>query len=165
MPRTERVAPKGHIYHVLTRGNNLQDIFEDEEDFRKYLHILLLYKEKYHFKLYHYVIMTNHVHLVIEPSERGGGLSEIMNVINLSYAQHYKHKYCHIGHLWSGQIQEHNNFKRRVSTCMWQLCGIKSSTCKGGGRSEGLYMEQLTGVCLWKEKCLGRLASYLFSVV
>jgi putative transposase len=63
---------------VLTRGNNRQDIFEDEEDFRKYLNNILRYKEKYHFNLYHYVIMTNHVHLVIEPSERGGGLSEIM---------------------------------------------------------------------------------------
>jgi len=32
MPRTARVTPKGHIYHVLTQGNNRQDIFEDEKD-------------------------------------------------------------------------------------------------------------------------------------
>jgi len=38
MPRTARVALKGHVYHVLIRGINLQDIFEDGEDFRKYLY-------------------------------------------------------------------------------------------------------------------------------
>jgi hypothetical protein len=51
MPRTARVVPKGHIYRVLTRRNNRQDIFEDKEDFKKYLDILLLYKEEYHFDL------------------------------------------------------------------------------------------------------------------
>ena len=61
MPRTARVAPKEHVYHVLTRGNNRQDVFEDEDDFRKYLDLLFRYKEKYHFKLHHYVMMTNHV--------------------------------------------------------------------------------------------------------
>ncbi len=105
MPRTARIAPKEHVYHVLTRGNNRQDVFEDEDDFRKYLDILLRYKEKYHFKLYHYVMMTNHVHLVIEPSEGGGGLSEIMKGINLAYAQHYKRKYSHIGHFWQDRYK------------------------------------------------------------
>ena len=61
MPRTARIAPKEHVYHVLTRGNNRQDVFGDEEDFRRYLDLLHLYKDKYHFKLYHYVMMTNHV--------------------------------------------------------------------------------------------------------
>jgi REP element-mobilizing transposase RayT len=93
MPRTARVAPKEHIYHILTRGNNRQGVFNDEENFRRYLDILLRYKEKYHFNLYHYVMMTNHVHLVIEPSEGGGSLSEIMKGINLAYARHYKLKY------------------------------------------------------------------------
>ena len=47
MPRTARVAPKEHVYHVLTQGINRQDVFEDEDDFRKYLDILLRYREKY----------------------------------------------------------------------------------------------------------------------
>lgn len=105
MPRTARVAPSKHIYHVLTRGNNRQDVFEDEEDFRKYLELLHRYKEKYRFELYHYVLMTNHVHLVIEPSEGGGGLSEIMKGINLAYAQHYKRRYSHTGHFWQDRYK------------------------------------------------------------
>ena len=105
MPRTARVAPKEHVYHVLTRGNNRQDVFEDEDDFRKYLALLLHYKEKYVFKMYHYVMMTNHVHLVIEPSEGGAGLSEIMKGVNLSYAQHYKRRYKHTGHFWQDRYK------------------------------------------------------------
>ena len=105
MPRTARVASSEYVYHVLTRGNNRQDVFEDEEDFRKYLDLLLGYKEKYQFKVYHYVLMTNHVHLVIEPSEGGGSLSEIMKGINLVYARHYKRKYSHTGHFWQDRYK------------------------------------------------------------
>ncbi|MEN6318916.1 MAG: transposase [Syntrophaceae bacterium] len=105
MPRTARIAPKEFVYHVLTRGNNRQDIFQDEEDYQKYISILEKYKEKYKFKLYHYVLMTNHVHLVIEPTDTGGALSQIMKGLNLSYAQHYKTKYKHIGHFWQDRYK------------------------------------------------------------
>ncbi|MBI5555743.1 MAG: transposase, partial [Elusimicrobia bacterium] len=71
--RAARTAPVGYIYHVLTRGNNRQDVFKEEKDYEKYIEILQKYKERYGFKLYHYVLMTNHVHLVLEPTEKGGG--------------------------------------------------------------------------------------------
>src|SRR3990167_5198396 len=105
MPRSARIAPGDYVYHILTRGNNRQDIFQEDRDFEKYMELLLRYKEKYKFKLYHYVLMTNHVHLVLEPTERGGGLAEIMKGINLSYAQHYKRKYKHIGHFWQDRYK------------------------------------------------------------
>lgn len=105
MPRPARVTPKGCIYHVLSRGNNRQNIFKDEKDYQKYLEILFRYKEKYKFKLYHYVLMRNHIHLVLEPIEKGGSLAEIMKGINLSYAQHFKNRYRHIGHFWQDRYK------------------------------------------------------------
>jgi len=105
MPRAARIAPQEYVYHVLTRGNNKQNIFEDEEDFKKYIDILWKYKAKYRHKLYHYVLMTNHVHLVIETTEEGGELSQIMKGINLSYAQHYKKKYKYTGHFWQDRFK------------------------------------------------------------
>ena len=105
MPRTARIAPKEFVYHVLTRGNNKQDIFKDEEDFLKYIDILKRYKERYQFKLYHYVLMTNNVHLVIEPSQKGGELYQIMKGINLSYAQHFKNRYKYTGHFWQDRFK------------------------------------------------------------
>lgn len=104
MPRTARVAPENSVYHILIRGNNRQDIFEEDDDYQRFLDILLKYKEKFSFKLYHYVLMTNHVHLVVEPTA-AGSLAEIMKGINLSYAQYYKGKYEHIGHFWQDRYK------------------------------------------------------------
>ena len=105
MPRTARIAPKECVYHILSRGNNRQDIFKDERDYKKYIEIIQKYKEKYRFKLYHYVLMRNHVHLVLEPTDRGGSLAEVMKGINLSYAQFYKGRYKHIGHFWQDRYK------------------------------------------------------------
>jgi putative transposase len=105
MPRTARIAPKEFVYHILTRGNNKQDVFKDEEDFLRYIDILKGYKEKYLFKLYYYVLMTNHVHLVMETTEAGGELAQIMKGINLSYAQHFKNKYKYTGHFWQDRFK------------------------------------------------------------
>ncbi|MEW6216017.1 MAG: transposase [Nitrospirota bacterium] len=105
MPRTARIAPNEHVYHILTRGNNREDVFRDRKDYKKYVEILQRYKEKYKFKLYHYVLMRNHVHLVLETTQNGGNLSEIMKGINLSYAQYYKIKYRHIGHFWQDRYK------------------------------------------------------------
>lgn len=104
MPRVARVAPNEHIYHVLTRGNNRQNVFKNEDDFRRYLEIVGKYKEKFAFKLYHYVLMNNHVHMVVETTA-GGGLAEIMKGVNLSYAQYYKGKHKHIGHFWQDRYK------------------------------------------------------------
>lgn len=49
--------------------------------------------------------MTNHVHLVMEATEEGGELSQIMKGINLSYAQHYKNRYKHTGHFWQDRFK------------------------------------------------------------
>jgi putative transposase len=105
MPRTARIAPKEFVYHVLSKGNNKQIIFQDEDDCQKYIDVLRKYKEKYKFKLYHYVLMTNHVHLVLEPTDIGGALSQIMKGINLSYVQHYRTKYKYTGHFWQDRFK------------------------------------------------------------
>lgn len=105
MPRTARIAPQECVYHILIRGNNKQNIFKDEEDFLEFIEILKKYKEKYQFKLYHYVLMTNHVHLVMETITKGGDLSQIMKGINLSYAQYFKAKYKHTGHIWQDRFK------------------------------------------------------------
>ena len=49
--------------------------------------------------------MRNHVHLVLETTQKGGNLSEIMKGINLSYAQYYKNRYRHIGHFWQDRYK------------------------------------------------------------
>jgi len=105
MARTARIAPQENIYHILTRGNNRKVTFKDESDYTRYFEILKHYKEKYRFLLYHYALMGNHVHLVLETTAKGGRLAEIMKGINLSYAQYYKKKYKHTGHFWQDRYK------------------------------------------------------------
>ena len=65
MSRHMREKSSIDIYHVMLRGNNQQVIFEDTEDFRKFLYILSDCKEDCKFELYAYCLMSNHIHLLI----------------------------------------------------------------------------------------------------
>lgn len=105
MPRPARTAPSDYIYHVLARGNNRKNIFREESDYLKYLEIVARYKEQYRFRLYHYVLMTNHIHLVLEPTGQGGTLAQIMKCINLSYTRYFMHKYRWTGHFWQDRYK------------------------------------------------------------
>lgn len=105
MPRLARIFNREGIYHVITRGNNLMNIFNDEEDFQNYLSVLGICKSRYQFCVYHYVLMSNHVHLLVEITNDQSNLSQIMKLINLSYTQYYKKKYKHVGHFWQDRFK------------------------------------------------------------
>jgi REP element-mobilizing transposase RayT len=66
-----------HCYHVLTRGNNRAAVFHDSADFQRYGQLLLEYFRPHDVALYHYCLMTNHVHLVVRAAT-GVGLREAM---------------------------------------------------------------------------------------
>jgi len=91
-------------YHVLTRGNNGQPVFHDEIDYQRYLQLLAAYIRKYHLKLYHFALMPNHVHLVLEVPV-GDALSKTMSGVNLRYSLYYRRRYQYHGHLWQGRFK------------------------------------------------------------
>jgi REP element-mobilizing transposase RayT len=66
MPRKSRKKSKSGIYHIMIRGINRQNIFEDDEDHEKFLQVLGQYKEKCGYLIYAYCLMGNHVHLLIK---------------------------------------------------------------------------------------------------
>jgi REP element-mobilizing transposase RayT len=69
MARKPRIEFEGAFYHVIVRGNQRQKIFKDSHDYLKYIYTLSDYKKHYKFLLYAYVLMKNHVHLLIETQE------------------------------------------------------------------------------------------------
>jgi len=103
MPRKPRQKSTTGIYHIIKRGINRQDIFQDDEDKDIYLERLTEYKEQCKFKLYAYCLMGNHVHLLIKEEEVG--LSEIMKKIGASYVYWYNFKYRRIGHLFQDRYK------------------------------------------------------------
>ncbi|HCL80864.1 MAG TPA: hypothetical protein DHW81_01105 [Nitrospiraceae bacterium] len=103
MARKTRIEFEGVFYHVITRGNQRQKAFKHEDDFRKYLEALAKYKEKYGFALYAYVLISNHVHLLVETGEVP--LSKILQGINQSYTMYYNKRYRTVGHLFQGRYK------------------------------------------------------------
>jgi REP element-mobilizing transposase RayT len=103
MARKPRIEFEGAFYHVLTRGNQKQEIFREDRDFSKYLQILIDYKNRYRFLLYAYVLMPNHVHLLVETKEVP--LSKILQGINQRYTMYFNWKYDTVGHLFQGRYK------------------------------------------------------------
>ena len=96
MPRQARKLSSTGIYHVMLRGINQQQIFEDDEDYDKFLQILKECKEVSEYRLLAYCLMGNHVHLLIkqeqerlDSSDYEGGFKSVSANIGLitgSYA-------------------------------------------------------------------------------
>lgn len=105
MARKPRIQFEGAFYHIIVRGNQRQDIFLDEADRRQYLERLQRYKNKCDFLLYAYVLMTNHVHLLIETPK--DPISRIMQMINFTYTQYFNKKYGKVGHLFQGRYKSY----------------------------------------------------------
>lgn len=105
MPRLARGQSKTitRIYHVLIRGINKQDIFVDNQDRRKFLRELKISKQKYGYLFYAYVLMSNHVHLVI--CDKNDKISELIHKICTRYAIYFNKKYDRVGHVFQNRFK------------------------------------------------------------
>ncbi len=104
MPRIARIYTEDGVFHILARGNNKQKIFLSAADFALYKSLLQKLKDEHPFKLYHYCLMTNHIHLIIETNQKTN-LSRFMKRLNLAYYNHYKRKYGYAGHFWQDRFK------------------------------------------------------------
>ncbi|MBM7615041.1 transposase [Alkaliphilus hydrothermalis] len=103
MPRKPREKSKTGIYHIILRGINRQNIFEDEEDQLEFLKTLRKYKVLCGYQMYGYCLMTNHVHLLIKEIDES--ISNSIKRICGSYAYWYNNKYDRVGHLFQERFK------------------------------------------------------------
>jgi REP element-mobilizing transposase RayT len=103
MARKPRIEFEGAFYHVISRGNQKQKVFRSDADYARYFDLLARYKERYGFRLYAYVLMGNHVHLLIETGP--SPLSKILQGITQSYTLYFNRKYRTSGHLFQGRYK------------------------------------------------------------
>ena len=80
MARLPRFVIVDQPQHVIVRGNNRDPIFFADEDYQFYLEKLKQACDKHDCDLHAYVLMTNHVHLLITPHTEQG-LSKVMQII------------------------------------------------------------------------------------
>ena len=103
MSRGRRLSAPGIVFHTTIRGNNRQEIFSCDQDRIFFLDLLGRYKVRSLFELYSYVLMDNHVHLLLAPSEKAS-LSRVMQVLMTQYARWFNRRYRRSGQLFQGRF-------------------------------------------------------------
>lgn len=103
MPRAPRQKSESGIYHIMLRGINQQIIFEDDEDYQKFIEILKNYKTVSGYKIFAYCLMSNHIHLLLKVVKED--IDQVMKRIAGSYVYWYNWKYYRRGHLFQDRFK------------------------------------------------------------
>ncbi|WP_110973265.1 transposase [Pseudomonas huaxiensis] len=105
MPRIGRVVLPNYPHHVVQRGHNRQVVFAAAEDYQRYVNDLQELKDAFGIKIYAYCLMTNHVHLLLEPGEAVAGLGQMMKAL-AARATRYRNKLeGRSGTLWESRYK------------------------------------------------------------
>ena len=102
MSRVQReISPTGY-YHVTLRENGRQILFEDDADWRKYLHLMAESVRSAGGRIIVWCLMSNHVHVVIDDPQ--AKLSEMVHDVAGAYARHFNAKTGHVGSVYQGRF-------------------------------------------------------------
>ena len=131
MPRQARKRSNTQIYHVMLRGINQQQIFEDNEDYAKFIQVIRDCKSLSGFQLFAYCLMGNHIHLLLK--ETNEPIEQIFRRIGSRYVYWYNVKYRRVGHLFQDRFKsepiETNEYFLTVLRYIHQN-PIKAGVCK-----------------------------------
>lgn len=104
MPRLPRVYIEGILYYVTSKGGHNQDIFIKPSDYHEYIALIDKYKKQYGFKLFSYVLLPTHLHMLIE-LKNNIGISSIMHDITSLYTKIFNSEYNRKGHLFQERFK------------------------------------------------------------
>jgi putative transposase len=104
MPRQTRYFIPGYPQHVIQRGVNRQAVFFRTEDYARYLRTLAGSAGKEQCDIHAYVLMTNHVHLLVTP-RTSRSLPRLLQAIGREYVQAINRMYDRTGPLWQGRYK------------------------------------------------------------
>jgi putative transposase len=103
MARRLRVEYPGAIYHVMSRGDRREPIFQDEQDRRRFMGTLEEACEKTEWEVHAYCLMSNHFHFVVETPL--GNLVDGMKWFLGTYTLRFNRRHQLSGHLFSGRYK------------------------------------------------------------
>jgi len=104
MARQPRFVLPGQAHHVIQRGNNRQPIVIDDRDRVQFLALLREAALTHQVAIHAYVLMDNHVHLLVTPEE-AEGLSRMMQSLGRRYVGWFNHRHGRSGTLWEGRFR------------------------------------------------------------
>lgn len=103
MPRSNRVQPGGVVFHVLNRGNERRELFEDAGDYLAFVRVLAQTLRHVPVELLSYCVMPNHWHLVLRP-RHDGDLGKFMQRLTVTHVRRWREHRQNVGlgHLYQG---------------------------------------------------------------
>lgn len=105
MPRTARLVIPNYPHHIIHRGHNRQPVFMSDDDYLYYLDNLNEWKSKLQCQLYAYCLMTNHVHLILDPGDNEENLAKLMKRIAGRQTRYVNKLEKRTGTLWEGRYK------------------------------------------------------------
>jgi REP element-mobilizing transposase RayT len=103
MARQLRIEYQGAFYHVISRGERSENIFNGDSDRLKFLEKIGEAVVKFNLKIHCYALMANHYHLLLETPE--ANLSRAMHYLNTSYSNWFKLKHQIVGSIFQGRYK------------------------------------------------------------
>jgi putative transposase len=104
MARLPRLTVTGYPHHVILRGNDRQDIFRNTADYQRMLDLFEQHSREQGVDIHAYVLMTNHLHLLLTP-QKEQGLPKMMQAVGRSYVQIFNKVHGRTGTLWEGRYR------------------------------------------------------------
>jgi len=103
MSRPLRLEYAGALYHVTSRGDRREAIYEDDNDRSAFISVLEGVCDTYNWVCHAYCLMSNHYHLLIETPD--ANLSKGMRQLNGLYTQTYNRSHGRVGHVFQGRYK------------------------------------------------------------
>lgn len=104
MARLLRLILAGQTHHLIQRGHNRQAVFVDDQDRRKYVDTLREVAAIHGVAVHAYVLMDNHVHLLVTP-QQSDGASRMMQSLGRRYVAWFNLRHGRSGTLWEGRFR------------------------------------------------------------
>ncbi|KAF3980838.1 MAG: transposase, partial [Methylococcales symbiont of Iophon sp. n. MRB-2018] len=103
MPRQARSVFANIPHHITQRGNRRGDVFFCDADKDYYLQLLQEYTLKHGVAVLAYCLMTNHIHLILQPTTVDG-LQKVLKPLHMRYSQYINRQQNTSGILWQGRF-------------------------------------------------------------
>lgn len=105
MPRRHRIAVPGYPHHIVQRGHNRQAVFVTNDDRLAYLATLCEFRRELGLQVHGYCLMTNHVHLILNPGNDATNLGKLMKRLAGRHTRRVNRLERRTGTAWEGRFK------------------------------------------------------------
>ena len=103
MTRSLRPQFEDALYYITVQGNNRESIFRDYTDQSYYVDLLARYRDRFGCRLYGYILLPNHLHIILETPR--ANIGKFMQGLGTSYASYFNRRYHRKGTLFEGRYK------------------------------------------------------------